>query len=195
MKKNHERKKTQSNNQPIRYIAIGFAIALVFVALLGVFAGNSTGASVNNPQTGVGSTAATVQKTTSTSLVPVKDGVQEVTVAMQGYEYTPNPIRVKVGIPVRMVFDLNTVQGCMRNVVLSEIGVSGQVYPGQNVIEFTPSRPGTFRMTCSMGMAKGTLLVEDKNGTIPGPTAAYSTTSAGGSCSAGGCGCGRRSVT
>jgi hypothetical protein len=122
----------------------------------------------------------------------ITNGVQEVQVSMQGWQYQPNPIRLKVGVPARLVVDLNTVTGCMRTIEIPDLGVQKYVSQGDNVIAFTPSKAGTFSMHCGMNMGQGIVVVEDANGNVPagGANLAAAAPAAGGSCGAGGGGCG-----
>ena len=126
------------------------------------------------------------------TLAEVKNGVQEVALSVQGGNYYPNPVRVKKGIPVRLVADMSTFSGCSRSIILPDFGVSKTVSAGDNVIEFTPDKSGTFSFSCSMGMYRGTLVVEEADGTVAATTGSAPKIAAG-SCggSSGGCGCGR----
>lgn len=170
-------------NKQIKWFALGIGALLIVIVLgqviIGVLATDPASTRIDAAQLGG-------------SLAAVNNGVQQVSVSMQGYQYIPNPIRLKVGVPARMTVDLNTVRGCMRNIRIPELGVSARVSEGNNVIEFTPTKAGTFRMTCSMGMGQGIVLVEDQNGQVPtpSPNAALISPPAGGSCGAGGGGCG-----
>ena len=119
-------------------------------------------------------------------LAAVDNGVQVVQLTVQGGNYMPDPIRVKKGIPVRLVADLNSVQGCASGIVIPEFGIRKQVIPGDNAIEFTPDKSGTFQFSCSMGMYRGTIVVEEADGTV----AEY--TGAAAPAATGGCGCGGR---
>jgi len=125
------------------------------------------------------------------TLAVVKGGVQEVQLSVQGGYYSPNPVRVKKGVPVRLVADMSTVVGCSRSIVIPEFGVQKTVSAGDNVIEFTPDKSGTFSFSCSMGMYRGTLVVEEADGTVAANTGTAAPIKAG-SCggSSGGCGCG-----
>ncbi len=175
---------TQTNKSTVKWIALGLGLLLFVFAMGQIFVGalasdSAAPTSINAAQLG-GSIAA------------VNNGVQEVSVSMQGYQYQPNPVRLKVGVPARLVIDLNTVQGCMRNIRIPELGVAARVSAGNNIIEFTPTKAGTFRMTCSMGMGQGIVVVEDQNGQVPAPApnAALIAPSGSGSCGSGGGGCG-----
>ncbi len=116
-------------------------------------------------------------------------GAQEVQLTVRGGNYMPNPIRVKKGIPVKLIADISSVRGCASSIVIPEFGVSKFVRAADNVIEFTPTKSGTFKFSCSMGMYRGTIVVEEADGTV----AAYTGTAAPvatGSCKMGGGGCG-----
>ena len=118
-------------------------------------------------------------------------GVQEVTLTVQGGTYYPNPMRVKKGVTVRLTADLNSVRGCATSIVIPEFGVSKYFRPGDNVLEFTPGKSGTFDFGCSMWMYTGKIVVEEADGTVAeftGDAPAAPVGSCGGS--SGGCGCG-----
>ncbi len=82
---------------------------------------------------------------------------QMVALRAEGGQYVLDPPTLKLGVPVRMVVDLNSVQGCLRSIVIPEWGIRKLVTEGDNVIEFTPTTPGNFGISCSMGMGRGTI--------------------------------------
>lgn len=88
-------------------------------------------------------------------------GAQVVEVAVRG-GYDPGVIRVKRGIPVRLVFDRQETSSCSEEVVLPEFGIR-RFLPAfaKTTIELTPDRTGTFDITCGMSMLHGKLVVED----------------------------------
>ena len=177
--------------------------ALVVVAAVGMLAFAAFGAFVSpvyaqsQPQgmfcggAKAAQLAAPVPTQGAGTLAEVKNGVQEVTLTVQGGNYYPNPVRVKKGIPVKLVADMSTFFGCSRSIILPDFGVSKTVSAGDNVIEFTPDKSGTFSFSCSMGMYRGTLVVEEADGTVAATTGTAPKAAAG-SCggSSGGCGCG-----
>ncbi len=122
----------------------------------------------------------------------VKNGVQEVTLFVQGGNYMPNPIRVKKGMPVRLVSDLGAMPGCSKSIVMPDFGVRKVLRQGDNIIEFTPDKSGTFDFSCSMGMYRGKIVVEEADGSVAQYSGAPTAQQAGGtpSCGAGGGGCG-----
>tara|TARA_Y100000310_G_scaffold196122_1_gene196142 strand:- start:5990 stop:6394 length:405 start_codon:yes stop_codon:yes gene_type:complete len=104
------------------------------------------------------STSATI---TGNAVADVGNGeYQEVILSFVNYEYVVTPPSVEAGVPVKMVADLDTLYGCMRAVRIPSLGVSKYIKEGDNVIEFTADSPGTYTITCSMGMGVGELIVE-----------------------------------
>ena len=88
-------------------------------------------------------------------------GSQEVRVAVRG-GYDPGTVRVRRGVPLRLVFDRQERSSCSEEVVLPDFGVR-RFLPAhrETVVELTPPNAGTFEFTCGMGMLRGRLVVED----------------------------------
>lgn len=159
-------------------------IAFVLIILIGVmviksFATGSTGLPTGNV----------------IAVDSVNTGEAEtVEVSFKNYEYYPSPIVLKKNVPVRLVFDLDTVQGCMRAVRIPAFDIEKYVKEGDNVIEFTPDKAGEFSIMCSMGMGTGVIKVEEADGSVPEVNDETLGIAApvGGTCGAsgGGCGCG-----
>jgi copper chaperone CopZ len=131
--------------------------------------------------------------TTASAAAVTAGGAQTVQLSVQGSTYLPNPVRVRKGVPVRLVADMNSMRGCSRAIVIPEFGVNKYISAGDNVITFTPTKSGTFQFSCSMGMYRGTLVVENADGTVDANTGSVPIPQ-GGSCGggggSGGCGCG-----
>jgi plastocyanin domain-containing protein len=89
-------------------------------------------------------------------------GVQEVKITVHG-GYDPAHVRVKRGVPVRLVFDRQETSGCSEEIVLPDFGIR-KFLPAhkQTAVEFTPERPGIYDFTCGMSMLRGRLTVEDE---------------------------------
>ncbi|MBS3066870.1 cupredoxin domain-containing protein [Candidatus Pacearchaeota archaeon] len=85
---------------------------------------------------------------------------QKVTLGIKNYNYYPNTITVKVDKPVEITLD-SSVVGCYRSFVVPEFKVNGYSANPSQKITFTPPKTGTFRFQCSMGMGRGTLIVEN----------------------------------
>jgi len=127
---------------------------------------------------------------TDDTLATVTNGVQTVQLSVQGINYYPNPIRVKVGIPVKLVADINNMPGCSKSIVIPEFGIRKILNSSDNVIEFTPTKSGTFQFSCSMNMYRGQIVVEEADGSVSSYTGTAPVPSSGGSYSSDGCGCG-----
>ena len=87
--------------------------------------------------------------------------VQEVTIKMQALDYSPDYITVKKGIPVKLNLEASPNAGCTRSIVFPDFNIRKLVpQGGKAVVEFTPTKVGTYQFSCSMGMAGGTLIVQ-----------------------------------
>ncbi len=89
----------------------------------------------------------------------VNGETQKVVLSMKDLNYYPNEIRVKAGQPVSISLD-ESVTGCLRSFTIKELGVSKYVRTSQETIDFTPTKKGTFRFACVMGMGYGKIIVE-----------------------------------
>jgi copper chaperone CopZ len=152
----------------------------------------STGVNVQTNQVNVPATGNVIAtQTGSGSLAPIVNGVQTVRLSVQGTTYYPSPIRVKVGIPVQLVADIANMSGCSKSIVIPEFGISKTVSASDNIIQFTPTKSGTFKFSCAMNMYQGQIIVVNADGSVAtytGSTVAPSGSTCGGS--GGGCGCG-----
>lgn len=90
---------------------------------------------------------------------PIVNGIQEVTFSLKDYNYYPNTVKVKNGIPVRIYLD-SSVVGCLRSFTVREFGVNEYLQGPEDYVEFTPTKSGTFGFACSMNMGTGVLIVE-----------------------------------
>lgn len=91
-------------------------------------------------------------------------GTQEVTIEVRG-GYEPSAVRVKAGAPVRLVFDRQETSGCSEEVVIPEFGIRRFLPAHQKTaVEITPREAGSYEFTCGMGMLRGRLIVEEREG-------------------------------
>ena len=87
-------------------------------------------------------------------------GVQEQVITVSG-GYSPATVTVRVGRPVRLVFDRQETNPCSEEIVIGAFGVKKFLPAHQRTaVEFTPITPGTFDFMCGMGMLHGTLVVK-----------------------------------
>ncbi len=101
-----------------------------------------------------------------TSEASVSDGVQTVSVTVNG-GYSPNRVRVRAGMPVRLVFDRQESGDCTSRVVFPELGVSADLPAyARTAVDLLPSEAGEYGFACGMNMVHGVLLVEDSSGPV-----------------------------
>ncbi len=84
---------------------------------------------------------------------------QKVVIGMKNFNYYPNTVTVQSGKPVRIYLD-SSVSGCLRSFTIRDFGVAKYLKTPSDYVEFTPTKKGSFRFACSMGMGTGTLVVE-----------------------------------
>ncbi len=91
--------------------------------------------------------------------------VQEIQVTAKKYEFSPNPIRVKKGQPVKLIV---TATDHDHGIEIEEFHIKEKLKKGEPAtIEFTPEKAGTFPFKCSVfcglghGKMKGTIVVEE----------------------------------
>ncbi len=85
--------------------------------------------------------------------------VQKIVLGVKDYNYYPNTINVKVNQPVSISLD-SSVSGCLRSFTIRDFGINKYLKTPKDTVEFTPTKKGTYRFACSMGMGTGTLVVE-----------------------------------
>ncbi len=90
-------------------------------------------------------------------------GVQEIEVLVRG-GYEPAQVRVRPGVPVRLIFDRQEDSSCSEEVVIPDFGIR-RFLPAfaRTTVEFTPASPGSHEFTCGMGMLRGRVTVEGGN--------------------------------
>jgi plastocyanin domain-containing protein len=96
-----------------------------------------------------------------TAIAETRDGgTQEVTITVQG-GYEPAEVKLKKGIPARLVFDRQETSGCSEEVVIPDFGVRKFLPAFQKTtVELKPETAGSFEFTCGMSMLRGRLVVE-----------------------------------
>ncbi len=75
-----------------------------------------------------------------------------------GYHPSTLP-ELTAGVPVRLIINSEDSYSCASSFVIPELGIERRLKPGENIIEFTPTRAGKIPFSCSMGMYRGTLQV------------------------------------
>lgn len=116
--------------------------------------------------------------------------IQVAKMKVVGSQYVIEPSSFKVGVPVKIEADINNMPGCSKGIVISAFNIRKSLSASSNIIEFTPTKAGTFNIACSMNMYKGTFTVLENDGTKSAYVEKASTSGASCGGSGGGCGCG-----
>lgn len=101
----------------------------------------------------------TAQPSSTAQTPAIEDGAQTIRMAVKGYTYEPASFTVKAGVPVRWIVDGTKVSGCTSTILFPEFGISRRLQPGDNIIEFTPTKPGKYAFHCGMNMVRGQMTV------------------------------------
>jgi hypothetical protein len=96
----------------------------------------------------------------STKNVGVIEGDRQVVTSTLSSSRYP-AITVTAGTPVRWEIEApsGSITGCNNRMRIPEYKIEYQFKTGTNVIEFTPTKTGTFRYSCWMGMVSSTITV------------------------------------
>lgn len=122
-----------------------------------------TGATAQSGCCGSSATNGTSSNSSSSSnangaMSTMDDGVQTVETSLSnGYQ----PITVYAGTPVKWTVSAtkSSITSCNRTVELPDFDMEHTFAPGNNIIEFTPTKAGTYTYTCWMGMIRSTITV------------------------------------
>jgi hypothetical protein len=144
------------------------------VMVMGVVMLNN-GAALSGLGSAAAPVSASVRNEAAQSEVRISGPVQEVTSELPRRGYPS--ITVSAGSPVRwnLRAEKGRINGCNNAIVIPEYKIEKRLQVGDNIIEFTPTRAGTFRYSCWMGMIRGTITVLEKDaaaGSEPTPSGA-----------------------
>lgn len=89
-----------------------------------------------------------------------QEDVQIIKMTQSASGYSPKTLRVNVGTPVRWVITSESSFTCASSIVVPSLGIRTNLKKGENIFEFTPTKTGSIPYSCSMGMYRGTILVE-----------------------------------
>jgi len=126
--------------------------------------GQTLSCSANGGGCGCGARRTTTQNTNPTTGQTVTQGQVQVIKATysQTSDITPNRFTVKANQPVRFeIAAKDDGQGCMGSVTIPNLTNKVEVFSkGQTTsFEFTPTTPGTYNITCAMGIPRGQIQV------------------------------------
>jgi plastocyanin len=90
-----------------------------------------------------------------------KPAIQELNITVDG-SYSPNSLVLTAGTPVRLKFVRKDTGGCTSKVLIPDFNIAQNLPEGKTtIVEFTPTKAGTYKFTCGMKMVSGTMLVKD----------------------------------
>ena len=96
----------------------------------------------------------------SSATIPTTNGIQQVTINVLNNGYQPRNIKVKSGQPVELTLQSNNVYSCALAFVFKEFGIKTFLDTTDvKKFTFTPTKPGKYTFSCSMGMYTGTMEV------------------------------------
>ncbi|MDO8846805.1 MAG: sulfite exporter TauE/SafE family protein [Coriobacteriia bacterium] len=88
------------------------------------------------------------------------DGVAEVPLVIQSVQYFPSTVVVPADRQVRLIVDRREAVGCSDRLVIPGMDVDVALAPNATTEVVLPaSEPGTYPMTCGMGMMSGEIVV------------------------------------
>jgi sulfite exporter TauE/SafE len=139
-----------------RFTQRATAAGAVLVAVLGLFM-FSTGwnlSGFSNPLDALSPAAAPIVRE-----VTVENGYQIVNNALEPGAYPT--ITVQADLPVKWNINASegSINGCNNRIFIPEYDIERSLKTGDNIIEFTPTKPGRYAYSCWMGMIRGTITV------------------------------------
>ena len=141
-------------------------IGAILVVVMGLAMMNQ-GSTLSGFGSSTGTQPVTAEKENIDSDDPVdpaveKDGVQYVSSTLKSGQYPD--ITVKAGEPVKWEIQApeGSINGCNYKMILQDFGMEHTFENGENTIEFTPEKEGTYTYSCWMGMITGTIYVTGK---------------------------------
>ena len=84
--------------------------------------------------------------------------VVKMAVTYRGYE--PSAFKIKQGVPVKWIIDVQQISGCTNEIIVPDLNIREGLVQGENIIEFTPTKKGNLSFSCWMGMVRGKFIVE-----------------------------------
>lgn len=101
--------------------------------------------------------------TDSNKTINSSDETQVIRMTEHNRGYTPNKFTIIKDVPVRWIIDAQAPYSCASALIVPSLKIQRQLKPGENIIEFTPTKLGEIPFSCSMGMYTGSFTVIDNN--------------------------------
>lgn len=91
--------------------------------------------------------------------VKIEKGIQVVRMKEVEKGYFPQTFSIRSGVPVKWIIDAEAPMSCAASFVVPKLNIRKTLTAGENVINFTPDKPGVLKFSCSMGMYTGTFYI------------------------------------
>jgi plastocyanin domain-containing protein len=89
------------------------------------------------------------------------DGVQEIAIASERGEWTPNVLRARAGVPLRLRVDVRDAHACATRVLVPDLKLDLALPARGEAALVIPAAPaGDYLFTCEMRMVKGVIHLE-----------------------------------
>ena len=75
--------------------------------------------------------------------------------------YSPNIFTIKKGQPVKWIITSTNPFTCASSIMMRAYGINRGLKKGENIIEFTPTKVGEIKFSCTMGMYTGKFIVKE----------------------------------
>lgn len=95
------------------------------------------------------------------SLADLKGDFQEIRTEVSKNGFEPANFVLHKGMPVRWTLDVKELTECNRTIVVPKLGLTIELKPGVQTVEFTPNTDGMVLWSCWMGMLRGEFQVLD----------------------------------
>jgi sulfite exporter TauE/SafE len=90
----------------------------------------------------------------------ISNGYQTINMEVTAGGWKPDKFILKQGIPVKWVIDGKEITECNKAIQVTKLGLSFNIQPGIQTIEFTPADVGVIPWSCWMGMIDGSFIVQ-----------------------------------
>ncbi|MCL5784193.1 MAG: sulfite exporter TauE/SafE family protein [Patescibacteria group bacterium] len=129
-----------------------FKLAAWVIIFVGLFTINNTLGAAGFPVVTIDFSGQEQQQTANIA------AKQEYQIDISGSGYSPNYLKVKKGLPVKITLNSNNSYGCALAFRIPSLGISKNLRPTDSqTIEFTPTEVGQIPFSCSMGMFRGVI--------------------------------------
>ena len=135
------------------------AAALIFMALYNV---NGALIALDSPLSITRLSQGLVQSANTTKIADTTttNGVQKVQINISNTGYSPRSFSVKAGTPVELTLATTNTYSCAASFVMRGFNIQALLKPTDTqAFTFTPTTPGVYAYSCSMGMYTGTMTV------------------------------------